>query len=232
MDTGRFDQAQRVAMTMAQSSTTPKHLKGNTLPETCANCFRVVNQALRWGMDPFAVMDETYVIGGKLGFQGKLVAAVINTRAGLKGRLNATYEGAGDNRKITISGTFRDETEPRTIEWTVAQGKTTNEQWKKNPDQKLFYSGIMIWARRWCPEVILGVSTLEDLETIEDQRSPGEVHVMTPLEVAKSRVWEAMPHYIGQDKPKLMEECREAVRSGKPVEFWEGMLAQIEPPQK
>jgi hypothetical protein len=232
MDTARFDQAQRVAMTMAQSSITPKHLKGSTLPETAANCFRVVNQALRWGMDPFGVMDETYVISGKLGFQGKLVAAVVNTRAGLKGRLNATYDGAGDARRVTISGTFQGETEPREIQWTVGQGKTANEQWKKNPDQKLFYSGVAIWARRWCPEVILGVSTLEDLETIEEQKAPGEVTVMTPLDVAKSKVWEAMPGYGGSDKPALMQQCRDAVKSGAGVDFWEGMLAQIEPPQK
>ena len=239
MDTARFDQAQRVALTMARSTLTPAHLTRDksgvfTLEQVVANCFRIVNQALRWGMDPFAVMDETYFVQGRMGYQGKLVVAVVNTRAGLKTRLTATYEGAGDNRKVTVSGTFSGEMEPRTVEWTVAQGKTEgNAMWKKDPDQKLFYSAAMRWARRHCPEVVLGVSIVEDLETIaEEQRSPGEVTVMTPLEIAKAAVWEAMPGYGGSDKAELTKQCRDAARVGAAVEFWEGILAQIEPPQK
>jgi hypothetical protein len=240
MDTARFDQAQRVALTMARSTLTPQHLTRDksgvfTLEQVVANCFRIVNQALRWGMDPFAVMDETYFVQGRMGYQGKLVVAVVNTRAGLKSRLTATYEGAGDNRKVTVSGTFSGEMEPRTVEWTVAQGKTEgNAMWKKDPDQKLFYSAAMRWARRHCPEVVLGVSIVEDLETIaEEQRSPGDVHVMTELEMARHEVYEKMPAYIGRDKPELEAQCRDAVRNKRDtVEFWHGILAQIEPPQK
>src|SRR5438093_1110780 len=62
MDTGKFEQIQRIAGLMAYSSLTPKHLKGASREETSANCFRVINQALRWGMDPFAVVDETYMV--------------------------------------------------------------------------------------------------------------------------------------------------------------------------
>ena len=240
MDTARFDQAQRVALTMARSTLTPQHLTRDksgvfTLEQVVANCFRIVNQSLRWGMDPFAVMDETYFVQGRMGYQGKLVVAVVNTRAGLKTRLTATYEGAGDNRKVTVSGTFSGEMEPRTVEWTVAQGKTEgNAMWKKDPDQKLFYSAAMRWARRHCPEVVLGVSIVEDLETIaEEQRSPGDVHVMTELETARQEVYEKMPAYIGRDKPELEAQCRDAVRNKRDtVEFWHGILAQIEPPSK
>ena len=232
MDTARFDQAQRVAMTMAQSTLTPKHLKGSTVHETAANCFRVVNQALQWGMNPFAVMDKTYFIDGRMGYEGQLVAAVVQERAGLRGRLKAEYDGRGEDRRVTVSGTFKDETEPRTIQWTVRQGRTKNMMWSTNPDQKLWYSGVIQWARRHCPAVILGVATDDDLDTIQEQRPAGEVTVMTPLEVAKSRVWEAMPGYGGSDKPALMQQCRDAVKSGAGVDFWEGMLAQIEPPQK
>ena len=232
MDTARFDQAQRVAMTMAQSTLTPKHLKGNTVHETAANCFRVVNQALQWGMNPFAVMDKTYFIDGRMGYEGQLVAAVVQERAGLRGRLKAEYDGKGEDRRVTVSGTFKDETEPRTIQWTVRQGRTKNGMWSTNPDQKLWYSGVIQWARRHCPAVILGVATDDDLDTIQDQRPAGEVTVMSALDIAKSKVWEAMPGYGGSDKPALMQQCRDAVKSGAGVDFWEGMLAQIEPPQK
>lgn len=233
MDTARFDQAQRVAMTMAQSTLTPKHLKGSTVHETAANCFRVVNQALQWGMNPFAVMDKTYFIDGRMGYEGQLVAAVVQERAGLRGRLKAEYDGKGEDRRVTVSGTFKDETEPRTIEWTVRQGRTKNGMWSTNPDQKLWYSGVIQWARRHCPAVILGVATDDDLDVIQEQRIPGDVHVMTELETARQEVYEKMPAYIGRDKSELEAQCRDAVRNKRDtVEFWHGILAQIEPPQK
>ena len=137
---------------------------------TMANCFRVVNQAFRWRMDPFAIVDKTYSVGdGKLAYEGQLVAAVINTRAGLRGRLSYDYKGkAGtDERTIIVSGTFKDEDQPRTVEVRVGAAKTKNEIWKTDPDQKLVYSGSVKWARRWCPEVLMGVLTDDDLERIQ-----------------------------------------------------------------
>lgn len=137
---------------------------------TMANCFLVVNQAVRWEMDPFAIAPETYVVGGKLGYQGKLVAAVVNARAGLERRLDYRFSGSGLDRKVEVIGHFKGETEPRVIELTVGQAKTDNQMWKKDPDQKLIYSAVTKWARRWCPEIVLGVLTDDDLERIARQR--------------------------------------------------------------
>lgn len=137
---------------------------------TAANCFRVVNQAFRWRMDPFSIVDKTYSIGdGKLSYEGQLVAAVVNTRAGLRARLEYDFTGepGTDGRTIKVSGTFIDEVEPRTVDLSVGQAKTNNEIWRKDPDQKLVYSGSIKWARRWCPEIMLGVLTDDDLERIQ-----------------------------------------------------------------
>jgi len=164
LDTARFEHLQRIALSMAPATFLPKHLRGATKEETSANCLRVVKQAMRWGMDPDAVADETYVVHGRLGFQGKLVIAVINSRAGLEGRLKFTYSGQGLQRTVTVSGKFPDETEPRTVTLSVEQGKTDNKMWTMDPDQKLAYSGGTKWARRHAPEVLLGIQTEDDLE--------------------------------------------------------------------
>lgn len=172
LDGDRFEQLQRVSRLMANSSLTPKHLRGQNEAETIGNCFRVVNQAIRWGFDPFAVADESYVVQGKLGYQGKLVAAVVNARAGLAGKLRATYSGSGMQRTVTIFGKFRDEAEPREISLTLQQAKTSNQMWEKDPDQKLYYSGVIKWARRHCPELILGTLTEDELH--EEKEKPAE----------------------------------------------------------
>ena len=169
-DTARFEHTYRIAACMARASLIPDHLRGKKPEEAASNCLLIVNQAIRWGLDPFAVAPETYVVNGKLGFQGKLVAAVVNARAGLKGRLRYEFCGEGENRTITVIGQFTDESEPREVSLSVKQARTDNEMWKKDPDQKLVYSGVTKWARRHCPEIMLGVVTDDDFERMEETR--------------------------------------------------------------
>ena len=167
----------RIASAMAGASLIPEHLQAKCpgikdlasrasaeMRQTVGNCLLIVNQAVRWNLDPFAVAPETYVVRGKLGFQGKLVAAVINARAGLDGRLSYTFDGSGDGRMITVIGQLKGEQAPRTITLSVGQAKTDNKMWKTDPDQKLVYSGATKWARRHCPEIMLGVLTDDDVE--------------------------------------------------------------------
>jgi hypothetical protein len=156
---------------MSRASLIPQHLKGGTKEETAANCFLVVNQALRWHMDPFLIAPETYAIQGKLGYQGKLVAAVINTRAGLADKLRYDFSGqkGTDDFTVTVSGRFEGEAEPRIVSVSVGQAKTQNQMWTKDPEQKLVYTGSIRWARRHKPEVIMGVVTDDDLDAVKEQ---------------------------------------------------------------
>ena len=167
-----FEHVQRLAMLLADGAFTPAHLKRSTYKETVATCFRVAAQAIRWGFDPFGVADETYEIRGKLGYQGKLVIAVINSRGGLRGNLSFKHAGSGASREVTVTGWFKDEAEPRTITLNVGQAKTSNDMWTKDPDQKLCYTGATKWARRHCPQVLMGVHTIEDLEAIAERDQP------------------------------------------------------------
>lgn len=173
-DTARFEHMHRIASVMAGASLIPDHMwKDKTGPlepaMVLANCFLVVNQAVRWGMDPFAVVPETYVVGGKLGFQGKLVAAVVNSRAAIKDSLSYSFSGTKgkDDFTVTVSGTFEGEDTPRTVTLSVGEAKTDNKMWTRDPEQKLIYSGATRWARRHCPEVILGVLTDDDAERMK-----------------------------------------------------------------
>jgi hypothetical protein len=176
LDNRQFSQILRAARLMASSSLVPAHLKGRSADETIANMFLVINQALRWRMDPFAVARESYVVGGNLGYQGKLVAAVINCRAGLADRLSYTYAGVGQALTVTVSGRLEGEEQPRTIELSVKDAATNNDMWTKDPQQKLAYTGATKWARRHAPEVMLGVMTDDDLETIEAAPQPRTQH--------------------------------------------------------
>jgi hypothetical protein len=168
LDTARFEHMQRIANAIAEQTLCPAHLRGTDARQTAANCFRVVNQAVRWGFDPFAVVDETYVVQNKLGYQGKLVAAVVNAKAGLQQRLSYAYnDKAGDDLTITVTGRFIGEDVDRTVEVRVGTAKTNNKMWTADPRQKLIYSGAIKWARAHCPELLLGVLTDDDIDRMQ-----------------------------------------------------------------
>lgn len=171
MDTAKFEHCYRIAQAMGKASLIPKHLKGADLEQTAANCFLVVNQALRWRMDPFAVAPETYEVGGKLGYQGKLVAAVINTRANLAEKLSYKFSGTRgtDDYTVTVSARFEGEEEVKTVSVSVGQAKTQNQMWTRDPEQKLVYTGSIRWARRHAPEIIMGVTTDDDLDYMKEE---------------------------------------------------------------
>jgi hypothetical protein len=176
LDTDRYNALYRVAKIMASAAVLPDHLTRNKdrrfeFEEVVGNCFLICSQAFRWQMDPFSLTPETYVVGGKLAFQGKLVAGVVNARAGLVGRLRYDYTGTGDDLTVTVSGRFEGEDFDRTVTARVGDHRTTNDAWKKDPQQKITYTGAIKWARRHAPEIILGVVTEEDMEQINESRA-------------------------------------------------------------
>lgn len=213
MDTARFEHSYRIAKLMASASLLPDHLWMNkqkeALPESqiVGNCFLIVNQSLRWGFDPFAVAPETYSIGGKLGFQGKLIAAVVNSRAGLRGRLDYEFIGDGEKRGVIVSGTFANDSEPHTVTVLLAAVRTQNDMWKRDPDQKLCYTGAIKWARRWCPEVVLGVATDDDLEMIKEtseaQTASREPAAPVP-EALRAKVVDVLPTRAEELQAKIL----------------------------
>lgn len=165
-----FDQMQRIARMMAFAPLVPEHLKGRDINESLANCLLVVNQSLKWRMDPFAVAQETFVFQGKIGYSGKLVAAALQSCLNIK--LYYYFEGTGEQRKIIVRDRPKGEDTDRVVEGTFEQWVTKdkngniNQSWKKQPDDMLIYRGTRQWCRRYEPQVILGVLTADELKEI------------------------------------------------------------------
>jgi hypothetical protein len=168
MQTSLFEQVQRAAMMLSRSNLVPAHLRGE---DKVADCFLVIEQAMRWRMSPFAVAQSTYVLSGKLGYEGKLIAAVVNASPRLSKSLNFEYSGKGQDRQVRVYATLKGEDAPREVTGTVGAWKTNNKQWDTQIDQMLSYRGAREWARRHMPEGILGVYAEEELEQIATRPS-------------------------------------------------------------
>ena len=128
-------------------------------------CLAVVFQAVEWRMSPVAVVNKAYIVNDRLAYESQLIHGIVEARAPLESRLRAEYVGEGPTRQCTISGTFFGEKKPH--EYTSPQIKDIKVKnsplWTADPDQQLFYYSTRAWARRWAPDVLLGIYTRDEL---------------------------------------------------------------------
>lgn len=176
-DTNKFEHICRVAQAIAAAPMLPEHLKAPTERETVGNCVLIVSKALAWNMDPFDVAMATAVVHGKLCYEGKLIAAMLEGNHGV--RLHYKWnDKTGDAFGIEVSGTRPGDTEPVSIEGTVGDWKTftkpkansnaaprVQKQWEGvNARRQLAYRGAREWARIYMPSAIIGIYAIDEVE--------------------------------------------------------------------
>lgn len=174
----------------------PKHLRGNA-----GACMAVALQALEWRMSPFAVASKSYSVNGMIAYEAQLIAAVVNTRSGIKGRLRYEFIGEGKNLSCKVTGDLDgQECSYETPPFEAIQPKNS-PLWKTDPRQQLGYFAARSWARRHCPEVLLGVYDRDEAEHF----GPDDAKNVTPA------------------KPTLM--TRLGATAGEPASAREGFSA-------
>lgn len=237
-----MSQLYNLAQVMASGkSTVPNHLQGNA-----GDCMAVVMQAAQWRMNPFAVAQKTHVVQGTLGYEAQLVNAVITTMAPTTGRLEyewfgdwsqvigkfidkqgqkGTYKAPGWQSKdeeglgVRVWATMKGEEYPRVLELLLTQAQTRNSTlWASDPKQQLAYLAIKRWARLYCPDVILGVYTKDELSdrgaeagerdvTPKPQSTPGAqplpntAQARTRAKLAEKRGGKAQPNETADQLP-------------------------------
>ena len=158
-----------------------------------AECMAIAMQAARWGLDPFVVANQSYLVSGQLAYSAQLVNSVITAMAPTKDRIN--YEEIGDWSRILgravertgkngnkymapgwdrrdenglgirVFATMKGEDKPRVLTLMLTQAQVRNSTlWASDPLQQLKYLGVKRWARLHCPDVILGVYSGDELE--------------------------------------------------------------------
>lgn len=239
LDTGKFEHMQRIATAMAECSTIPDSFRyvdgkpaNGELPRgtVIANCFRVVNQAVRWGFDPFAVMDCASIVHGKLMWEGKLVAAVIEAKAGI--RLDYTFDDKpGQELGIIVSGSFVGDVRARTIEGRVKHWhRGPKSPWANEGDWKrqLRYRGAREWARAHAPAVMLGIYSDDELQEIASLDVPAgqraqRMKDITPPKPAPLELPDIPDEPEAPAVSDQTAEAREAIRTAINLE----MLAHV-----
>jgi len=87
-------------------------------------------------------------------------------------------EGCG----VRVWATLRGEDKPRELTLLLTQARTRNSTlWADDPRQQLAYLAVKRWARLYCPDVILGVYTPDELdERVQEKDITAESEQIKP----------------------------------------------------
>jgi hypothetical protein len=240
LNDGAMDRIYKFAETMAKGvATVPKHLQGNV-----ADCFAVCTQAHLWQMNPFAVAQKTHISqSGALGYEAQLVNAAITTLAPIQSRPDYEFlgdwskilgkiearEGKSGGKYyvanwktsdeeglgVILRCTLRGESAPRELRVMMTQAYPRfSTQWATDPQQQICYLAIRKWARRYVPDVLLGVYTPEEL-------SEAPSRDMGAAEVVEKKVAGLSPEVLAEWK-SAAEKGTDAVRK-----HWAAASAEI-----
>lgn len=193
-DSAQFEHMLRIANAMARSTLMPEHLRGEVTGKgatrkfepyefevVAANALIIVNLAMKWRADPLAVAQAVSIVHGKVVFEGKLIAAIIENAIGMP----LEYEWSGENmgRTIKVSGQRPTDKAPVSISGSAGDWQTkdsqgqVNKQWTgASQDKLLAYRGAREWCRLYMPGLILGLYGADEFDAesvIEHEAQPG-----------------------------------------------------------
>lgn len=166
-DVQKFEHVQRVAKLFSASSLVPKDFIGNV-----ASCFVALHMAMRLNIDPFFLMQNMYVVYGRPAMEGKLAIALLNSKGPYENGVQFRYEGEGESRKCTAWGKRRDTGAIDECEISVKMAKSMgwwdkkDSMWPKMTDQMLAYRSGHWLAKRYCPEVTMGLGTVDEARDV------------------------------------------------------------------
>ncbi|MCW9614571.1 RecT family recombinase [Klebsiella michiganensis] len=195
---------------------------------------------------------------GVLGYEAQLVNAVINTMAPTKDRIHFEWFGAWENivgrfvKKTSGKGndyiapgwdlkdeagvgvrawsTLKGEDESRELVLMLSQAQVRNSTlWASDPRQQLAYLAVKRWARLYCPDVILGVYTADEIDERQEKViNPSSVERVTIDEIASSAGTTASAQESATNVDTVADEIRDRIDAASSVDQAKAIRADIE----
>ena len=163
-----MDEAYRFAQGLARSSFVPQQYRGK--PD---DCFIALDLAARMNVHWMAIMQHVYIVHGRPGIDANLAIGMVNQSRQFE---PIQYEVEGDDvaesryrvraysrrvgSAIVLKGPWIDWKLVKAEKWDQKEGS----KWKTMPEQMFHYRAGSWWQKRHCPEMTLGMSTIDELD--------------------------------------------------------------------
>lgn len=185
-DSNMFAAAAKAAKVLAQSDLVPE----GTYKGKPANCLIALDMANRMGMSPLNVMQNLYIVKGKPGWSGQFCIAATNasgkfTPLEFVQLLNDDGSTKGYYAQATNIVTGKICTgAPVTWDMVKSEGwfDKPGSKWKTMPDQMFRYRAAAFFVRTFCPEVLNGLQTVEELKDVRGYDEPSGKTTVINLE--------------------------------------------------
>lgn len=145
-----MEAAAKLANALCNTDMVPKQYKGK--PDDGA---AAILYGAELGMNPIQSLQNVMVINGKPGVEARTMVALLNR----KGYTVETVETS--DRSVTVRGTApngRVEESTWTIDRAATAGYTSNQLYKKIPQQMLYAKAATEVCRKLAPEVLMGIA--------------------------------------------------------------------------
>lgn len=124
----------------------------------------------------------------------------------------ADEEGLG----IKVWATFRGEETPRELTLLMTQARTRNSTlWADDPRQQLAYLATKRWARLYCPDVILGVYSPDELDGPKTRDMGSAQVVSQPKQVGEQAAAQELPSYSDDEFTTRLAEWKSLIEAGR-----------------
>lgn len=178
-----YSMAVKQAKILASSDIVPE----GTYKGKPANCLIALDMANRMGISPLHVMQNLYVVKGKPGWSGQYCISAINGC----GRFSPLEFIQLINDDGSIRGYYAQATNIATgkictgapVTWDMVKGEgwldKPGSKWKTMPEQMFMYRCAAFFARTYCPDVLNGLQTAEELRDVNGYEAEKKTTVIT-----------------------------------------------------
>ena len=162
-----FKLAYQMAGALADSTIVPRDFQ-----KSRSNCMVAISQAQKLGVDPFVVMNNMYMIQGKITWKSEFVIAMINASGKFDTELQFDEEEKDGKPYACTAFTFKDGRKIAGIKVTMDMAdkegwtKKNGTKWSTLPQLMLRYRAAVFFARFNAPELTSGLYTVEEGEDV------------------------------------------------------------------
>ena len=182
-NTDSFELAQRAGKMLASSDLVPKQFQNN-IP----NCVIALNIASRLGADPFAVLQSLYIVHGRPAWSSQFLIAMVNA-SGRYSPLQFRMTGQGDSAAcVAWARHLQTDEVVEGPEVSIAMAKAegwynkSGSKWQTLPKLMLMYRSAGFFARLYCPDLCLGMRTMEEESDIGKTAKEAPVFTASPTQ--------------------------------------------------
>ena len=201
-----MDKGYKFAEIMAKADIIPIHYRMKP-----ANVFIAVQTAYRMNLDPMLVMQNTFVVSGKLGMNTTFAISLANKSGMFDGGIRYREEGSGDDLKITAYAILKKSQEEISYSISMKQAKadgwTKNSKYQTLPELMLRYRAATFLIRTHMPEILNGMHMVEEFEDLTAAMAKNITPVSSPAISKMAALGSKLDNLLTAQEERVKDEA-------------------------